>query len=131
MAENFSARSDEAIDGRLAATWYKGMGGLNNQTGQMIMTSQRLIFCARNRGLTYAVTGPLLDAIAKSEKVRFQVAIADIASVTSFKRMGFKTTFRVKTTRWEGEEFVFTFNPGAKGKFLSWCQKAKLDVATS
>lgn len=128
MAEDFSAQSNEAVDGRLAATWYKGMGGLNNQTGQIIMTSQRLVFCARNRGITYALTGPLIDALVKSEKVRFQVAINDIDSVSTFKRMGFKTAFRVRTKRWEGEEFVFTFNPGAKSRFLSWCQKAKLSV---
>ena len=130
MTENFFARSDEAIDGHLAATWYKGAGGLNNQNGQMIMTSQRLVFCARNRAVAYLVTGAVIDSLIKSEKIRFQVAISDIKSITSYKRMGFKTTFIVRTTRWEGEEFRFTFNPGAKSRFLSWCNKAQIRIRT-
>jgi hypothetical protein len=126
MAENFTVQLDEAIDCRLSASWIKGV--INNHTGQMIMTSQRLVFCARNRAITYALTGPLLDAIIKSEKIRFQIAISDIKSVTFFKRMGLKTNFRIKSKRWEGEEFVFTFNPGAKSAFLSWCNKVNLEI---
>ena len=67
--ERFSLDSSEDLTKSLLATWYKGASGLNNQTGQMIMTSQRLVFCARNRLITAAITGPILDMILKSEKI--------------------------------------------------------------
>lgn len=128
MAEKFALDSDEAFVKSLLATWYKGAGGLNNQTGQMILTSQRLVFCARNRMLTAAVTGPILDQIVKSEKIRWQIKVSDIDSISSFKRLGFKTNYRLKSKRWEGEEFVFTFNPGSGSIFEDWATKTGLQI---
>ena len=110
------------------ATWYKGTNGLNNQTGQMIMTSQRLVFCARNRLVTAALTGPLLDMILKSEKIRWQISVGDIESISSFKRLGIKTNFRIKCKRLAGEEFVFAFNPGAGSSFEDWAEKVGFQV---
>ena len=128
MAEKFALDSNEAFVKSLLATWYKGAGGLNNQTGQMILTSQRLVFCARNRMLTAAVTGPILDQIVKSETIRWQIQVGDIDSISSFKRLGFKTNYRLKSKRWEGEEFVFTFNPGAGSTFEDWSTKVGLQI---
>jgi hypothetical protein len=128
MAEKFALNENEALVKNLAASWYKGAGGLNNQTGQMILTSQRLVFCARNRLMTAAVTGPILDQIVKSETIRWQIRTEDIESITSFKRLGLKKNFRLKSKRWAGEEFVFAFNPGSGSIFEDWASKVGLAV---
>jgi len=121
--ERFLLDSSEDFSKSLLATWYKGASGLNNQTGQMIMTSQRLVFCARNRLVTAAVTGPLLDMILRSDKIRWQISVGNIESISSFKRLGIKTNYRVMSKRHSGEEFVFTFNPGAGSNFERWADK--------
>ena len=126
--EIFSLDSSEDLTKSLLATWYKGESGLNNQTGQMIMTSQRLVFCARNRLITAAITGPILDMILRSDKIRWQISVEDIKSISSFKRLGIKTNYRVKSKRHSGEEFVFTFNPGAGSNFESWADKVGFTV---
>ena len=126
--EKFSLDSSEDLTKSLLATWYKGASGLNNQTGQMIMTSQRLVFCARNRLITAAITGPILDMILRSDKIRWQISVEDIKSISSFKRLGIKTNYRVKSKRHSGEEFVFTFNPGAGSNFESWADKVGFTV---
>lgn len=126
--EQFTLDSSEDFIKSLLATWYKGANGLNNQTGQIIMTSQRLVFCARNRMLTATITGPLLDMILKSEKIRWQISVEDIESISSFKRLGIKTNYRVKSKRSAGEEFVFAFNPGAGSNFEDWAEKVSFLV---
>jgi len=122
-AKKFSLESSEVLIKSLLATWYIGAGGLNNQTGQIIMTNQRLVFCARNRWITATITGPILDMILRSEKIRWQITVGDIEYITSFKRLGIKRIYRVKSLRWVGEEFVFVFNPGAGSSFEDWAEK--------
>lgn len=126
--EKFSLHSSEDFNKSLLATWYKGANGLNNQTGQMIMTSQRLVFCARNRLVTAVITGPLLDMILKSEKIRWQISVGDIESISSFKRLGLKTNYRVKCKQLAGDEFVFAFNPGAGSSFEDWAEQVGFQV---
>jgi len=128
VAENFAIGADEALVKSLAATWYKGSAGLNNQNGQLILTSQRLVFCARNRLLTAALTGPILDQIIKSEKVRWQISKEDIASISSFKRLGITTNYRIKSKRWEGEEFIVAFMPGAGANIEDWAAKVGIEI---
>ena len=128
MAENFTIGADEALVKALSATWYKGSAGLDNQTGQLILTSQRLVFCARNRLLTATVTGPLLDQIIKSEKIRWQIGTADIESISSFKRLGITTNYRIKSKRWDGEEFVVAFMPGSGSTFEDWAMQVGFEI---
>ena len=128
MTEIFAIGADEALVKSLAATWYKGSGGLNNQTGQLILTSQRLVFCARNRLLTAAVTGPLLDQIIKSEKIRWQIGVEDIESISSFKRLGITTNYRIKSKRWDGEEFVVAFMPGSGSTLEDWASQVGFEI---
>lgn len=128
MAENFSARPDEAIVKTLAASWYKDGNAFNNQTGQVVLTSQRIVFCARNRLLTATLTGPILDQIVKSSKVRWEVSKESIQSISSFKRFGIKLNFRLSTNRWEGESFEFALNPGGNKHFLDWAEKIGFPV---
>lgn len=128
MAENFAIGADEALVKSLTATWYKGSAGLNNQNGQLILTSQRLVYCARNRLLTATITGPILDQIIKSEKVRWQINKEDIASISSFKRLGITTNYRIKSKRWEGEEFIVAFMPGAGSSFEDWAMKVGIEI---
>jgi len=128
LTETFAIGADEALVKSLAATWYKGSGGLNNQTGQLILTSQRLVFCARSRLLTAAVTGPLLDQIIKSEKIRWQIGLGDIESISSFKRLGITTNYRIKSKRWDGEEFIVAFMPGSGSTFEDWAAKVGIQI---
>ena len=128
MAENFAIGADEALVKSLAATWHKGSGGLNNQTGQLILTSQRLVFCARSRLRTAAVTGPLFDQIIKSEKIRWQIGLGDIESISSFKRLGITTNYRIKSKRWDGEEFIVAFMPGSGSTFEDWAAKVGIRI---
>ena len=128
MADNFSARSDEAIVKTLTASWYKEGNAFNSQTGQLVLTSQRIVFCARNRFMTAAITGPILDQIVKSNKVRWEVQRESISAISSFKRFGIKLNFRLATNRWEGECFEFALNPGGNIHFIDWAEKIGMPV---
>lgn len=56
MANAFELEAGETVAATLLCTWYKGAAGLDSQTGQILLTNRRLVFCARNRVASALIT---------------------------------------------------------------------------
>ena len=120
MAEKFILEAGEFVEFKRLATWVRG--GLNNTNGTIHITNRRFVYCARNRWKTYLLGGALLDIIWRSKKIRFQLNLSDIESITTYKYMGIKTHFRINKKGEEGENYRVVFN--GNNEFKLWSESA-------
>lgn len=123
--------SGEVIAETLIATRYQSLWGINNQTGHIILSNQRILFCARNKVFSALVTGPLLDMMIKSDKIRWEEQLHNISEISVTKRMGLLKIFEIKPRIQDRDSLKFALMPNSNKVFEDWCIKSNLVIVKS
>lgn len=123
--------SGEVIAETLIATRYQSLWGINNQTGHIIISNQRILFCARNKVVTALVTGPLLDMMIKSDKIRWEEQLHNISKISVTKRMGLLKIFEIKPRLQDRDSLKFALMPYSNKVFEDWAIESNLVIVES